>query len=324
MATPPKPPFELPPTEGPSGDPLIREGVAWLVHLNSGDETPEDWAAFDAWQQASEDHKAAAAKAKGIWEQIGPTLAKARKSRNRNIPVILAAAVGLSGLAFFGGLFGPPASYFADHRSSTGEVRSVVLRDGSEIDLDTGTSFDVSDGDRTITLYTGQVFVKVKPGNSRPFRVVAGDAQAQALGTAFAVRRDGDHATVAVSESAVRVTDARRSHAPPVDIATGQAVTLSGTAGLGVPQAADIRTLTAWRRGELVFTRRPLGEVVAELDRYRTGKILILGSTIRNLPVTGSVEINDVDAFLTSLQIALPVRVLRLPGLATIRRDSSR
>jgi transmembrane sensor len=129
---------------------------------------------------------------------------------------------------------------------------------------------------------------------------------------------------VLVSESAVRVSAARDTRKPSVDIGAGQAVTLSDAAGLGTPQAADIRALTAWRRGELIFTQRPLGEVVAELDRYRIGKILILGGSISDLPVTGSVEINDVDAFLASLQVALPVKVLRLPGLTTIRRDAAR
>lgn len=323
MAKPPQPPFELPPSEKTSTDPLIREALAWLVHLHSGDEKPEDWAAFEDWQAASEDHRRAGAAAKQLWEQVGPALVQGRKSRNRSIPVVLAVAIGLSALAFFSGLFGPPASFFADYRSSTGEVRSVTLRDGSKVDLDTGTSFDVSDDDRTIILYTGQVFVAVSPDPARPFTVLAGTGRVHAIGTAFAVRRDANRVTVLVSESAVRVNVSRRGAARTADIAAGQAITFS-PAELGAPETVDVAALTGWRRGELVFHDRPLGAVIAELERYRRGKIFILDAAIEQLAVTGNFDIRDPDAFLESLQLALPVRVHRMPGIAVIRRDPAR
>jgi len=321
---PPHPPFELPESEEDIRDPLAREALMWLAHLHSGEEKPEDWAAFEEWQQASDEHRRASARAKRIWDQIGASLLAQRKPKAPKIPIIIAAAIGLAAASFFGGLFGPPAAFFADYRSSTGEVRSVVLRDGSEVDLDTGTSFDVSDGDRTITLYTGQVFVKVKPDPARAFVVTAGDARAQALGTAFAVRRDGGRATVLVAESAVQVSAARGEGAKTVRVAAGNAVTLGADARLGDPQAADVAALTQWRHGVLRFDNRPLSDVVAELDRYRSGKIVILGGSIRNLPVTGSVDIGKVDQFLASLQVVLPVKVAQMPGLVTIWRDPRR
>jgi len=324
---PPKPPFELPESEEDIRDPLAREALMWLAHLHSGEEKPEDWAAFEEWQQTSDDHRRASTKAKRIWDQIGASLLTQRKPKTPKIPIIVVAAIGLAAASFFGGLFGPPASFFADYRSSTGEVRSVVLRDGSEVDLDTGTSFDVSDGDRTITLYTGQVYVKVKPNPERAFVVMAGDARAQALGTAFAVRRDGGRAAVLVAESTVQVSaqvSAQGEGTRTVRVSAGNVVSLGAGAPLGDPQSADVAALTGWRRGELSFNNRPLSEVVAELDRYRSGKIVILGSSIRNLPVTGSVDIGKVDQFLASLQVVLPLRVTRMPGLVTIWRDSAR
>jgi transmembrane sensor len=294
------------------------------VHLNSGTDKPEDWLAFDQWQAASDAHRKAGERARIIWEQTGPSLLALRKSRFPKVPVIVAAAIGLSGLAFLGGLFGPPEYFFADYRSATGEVRTVVLRDGSEVDLDTGTSFDVRDGDRTIKLYTGQVYVRVKPDPGRSFAVVAGPARAQALGTAFAVRRDGRGATVLVTESSVRVSDERIGAQGAVTLSAGNAVSLTPDHGLGRPQTADVNALTAWRRGVLVFNGRPLAEAVSELERYRWGKIVVLGGSVGNLPVTGNVAIGNDDAFLKSLELVLPVKVLRLPGLVTIRRDGSR
>ena len=313
---PPKPPFDIPEVNEAVPDPLAREAFHWLLHLHSGDETPDDWAAFDQWQESSPEHQAAGVRAQRIWDQIGASLVKTYRSRMPKLPVILAAVIGLGAFTFLSGQFGPPASFFADYRSSTGEIRSVTLRDGSEITLDTGTSFDVADSGRTVTLYTGQIFASVKPGHARPFTVIAGNAQAGALGTAFAVRRDGAQASIVVAESAVKVTDTGTGQTARVD--AGSAITLDPANGLGAPHQVDTGALTAWRHGELKFVDRPLREVVAELERYRRGRIAIVGGGIADLPVRATVNLHRADEFLASLEIALPVKVTRWPGLVLV------
>jgi transmembrane sensor len=294
----------------------------WFAHLHSGRETPEDWTAFDEWRAASPEHQRAGVRAKRIWDQIGTSLLQQYKSKLPKIPklpIIVLGVIGFSALAFFGGAFGPPQAFFADHRSATGEVRSVVLRDGSEVDLDTSTSFDVSDGDRTITLYTGQIYIKVKPDPARAFTVISGRARTQALGTAFAVRRDGKQSRVVVTESAVRVGSSQPGGPNNVRVDAGSTVAMRADGHLSDPQLADVAALTAWRHGQLKFVDRPLGEVIAELDRYRGGKILIFGNSIKSLSVTGSVDIAKLDQFLFSLEVIMPVRVIQLPGVVVIR-----
>lgn len=311
-----------PPDASPR-DPLTREALAWLVKLHSGDETAQDWEQFQDWKATSEAHRRAAAQAEQLWERLGPALVRP-KARGRTIPLLLAAAIGLGAAAFAAGLFGPPASYFADYRTGTGEIRSVTLRDGSQVDLDSGTSFDVDVSHRTVTLHAGQIYVSVQSDPLRPFTVVAAEGSVRALGTAFAVRRDADRATVVVTEHAVRVTLGEEGSSRSAEVVAGQALSYSDAQGLGRPHPADVAALTAWRRGELQFDGWTLGDVVAEIDRYRRGRIVILDDAVRRLPVTGSFDTADTDAFLESIQIALPVTVTSLPGLAVIRRDPSR
>lgn len=325
MTSPRKPPVDLPETAG-TRDPLTREALAWLVHLHSGDETAQDWEDFQDWKAIDAAHEFAAQQAETLWEQLGPALVRERKSKGPGIPILLAAAIGVAGILFASGAFGPPAAYFAEYQTSTGEIRRVTLRDGSQVDLDSGTSFDVDAAGRTITLYGGQIFVAVKADPKRPFSVVAGDGTTTALGTAFAVRRENSATSVIVTEHAVRVAYANTSRSVKADevVNAGQAVTYSQQAGLGRPLATDVATLTAWRHGELIFDGRALGDVVAEIGRYRRGGIFIFDEAVRRLPVTGSAEISDVNAFLESIQLALPVTVIRVPGLTVIRRDSAR
>lgn len=321
MTTPPKPPVDLlPSTE--DVEPLTREAFAWIAYLHSGEEKPDDWEKFEAWKAASEAHRKAADEAGKLWEQLGPSLRRYSKSRDPKIPLIVAGAIGLAAAAFAGGLLGPPKSYFADYRSATGEVRTVTLKDGSQVDMDTATSFDMSGDGRTMTLYTGQVYVTVKRDPTRPFRVMAGRSSVEALGTAFAVKVSPEQTRVVVTEHAVRVRTGG-DRVQTADVNAGEAVSFTQDS-LGVPQPADAATLTAWRAGELHFKGRALGEVAAEIARYRRGAIYIADADLKQLPVTGNSDLHDTDAFLEAIELSLPIRPLKLPGLTIIMRDRER
>lgn len=88
------------------------------------------------------------------------------------------------------------------------------------------------------------------------------------------------------------------------------------------PQAVDADMETAWRRGKLIFNRRPLGDVVAEIERYRSGTIIIAGNRLRALEVTGVFNLDDPEALLRTIEETLPVRALRLP-LVTVLHGAS-
>lgn len=314
---PSDPPFDDEPL-----DPVTEEALARLVHLQSGDATAQDRADHDAWKAADPEHAAAGARAERLWTMLGPALASRKVKGPKRIPVVLAAGAALAALAVASGLFGPPAAYVADERTGVGERRGVTLADGSKVELDTGTSFDVTEGGRRLTLYTGQVFVTVARDPTRPFRVVSGDATVEALGTAFDVRRDGETTTVVVTESAVRVSHPDRAGGLPV--AAGQEVAFSPTTGRGPVRRAALPERTAWRQGQLRFTERPLGEVLDELGRYRRGVIIVTDPALRRLPVTGVFDVDRPDVLLDAVAVALPVRVRRLPWLTIVRRDPER
>lgn len=304
-------------------DPLTEEALKRLAFLHSGKETERDWASYYDWKDASEAQRAAAIEAEDLWERLGPALSPPRKASSKILPVLLAAAI-LAGGTFATGLFGEPAAYFADYRTSAGERRSVALDDGTTLDIDSRTSFDLAADRRTLTLYQGQVFISVAGDRSRAFTVRAGNGTVRTLGTKFAVRRTDDNVTALVTESAVQVSYTRDQQSSWVDVKAGQAVKYDQAHGLGAPQPADTAALTAWQRGELAFNRSRLADVAAELERYRRGKIVIIGDDVKSLSMTGLFDIDDTDSVLEAAKVALPVTILNLPGLTLIRRDDTR
>ncbi|MBN8940520.1 MAG: FecR family protein [Rhizobiales bacterium] len=307
-------------------DPMTEAALSWLVRLHSGEASEQDWSDYQAWKAAGVDQRRAADRAERLWQRLGPALRPKRRSKARGIAVAILLVAGLAGGGFAGGLFGPPGAYFADHRTALGERRTVALADGSTMELDAGTSVDIDFGAdrRRLVLHAGQIFVTVTPDPARPFVVQAGRGTTRALGTAFDVRSDGEGARIVVTEHAVRVAYAGAGETATTDVAAGQQVTYAPATGLGRPEPVDTGMLTAWRRGQVIFDGRPLGDVVAELARYRRGRILITDSALRDLPVTGIFSTADADALVDALPAILPVRVWRLPGLAVIQRDPDR
>ena len=317
MARSPKQP------DAPDGplDPLVEEAINFLLHLHSGKETEEDWAAYQNWKDGSAERRAAADYAESIWHGIGP--AAARKKPKKTIPVIVIGVLGLTTFGFALGLFGEPRSYFADYQTAIGERKIVTLRDGSQVDIDSGTSFDIGADGRTIFLYAGQVFLSVESSPSRPFSVNAASGTVRTLGTKFGVRRDAGTVTTFVTENAVRVSytgDPQKT----VDVQAGQVTHYSPDGGLQPARSADIRELTAWQRGELRFKDQTLSKVVSELERYRRGRILLIGDDVRNLRVSGVFDIQDPVGALASLSLALPISVHNFPGLTVIYGVSER
>jgi transmembrane sensor len=75
---------------------------------------------------------------------------------------------------------------------------------------------------------------------------------------------------------------------------------------------SDSRIVEAWRRDRLIFQNAPLGEVVADLERYRGGRIVITDDRLRKLPVTAVFDARQADAAIGTIANSLPVRIHRL------------
>ena len=234
--------------------------------------------------------------------------------------------LGLGGFwSVASGLFGPPQALIADERTGIGERRSIILSDGTLVESDSGTSFDIAFGPhgRRLDLYTGQIYVAVQRDPTRPFEVVAETGTVRALGTAFEVRRDGAETDVFVTESMVRVTPAERADAAAIDLRAGQEVSFTASQ-TGKIRQGDPRSRSAWRQGQLVFDGHPLREVVAALGRYRRGRIIVMDRDLGGLRVSGTFSTVNSEKALDAMEAALPIRIRRLPLLTLIQRDPER
>lgn len=290
-------------------DPIYQQAVEWFVLMQDAELSADKRQAFTEWLASSPAHKIAYQRASQLWERfdlVKPAYEKYRKSRNINRRSLLLGGLAVTAI---------PASYlllnpalFTDYRSGIGQQLSVSLPDGSTVQLGTNTalSLDFTTDKRRIILHHGQALFSVAPMTDRPFIVVAGAGETQALGTQFDIRLIGNNATVTVLESAVKL---RHNDTSPIVIKAGWQIDYAEkTAGELHP--VNLAEAEAWRQGRIYFEDRPLHYVLTELERYRHGKIILADSTLADIPVTAVFNITASHEALTSLAEALPIRVL--------------
>lgn len=284
-----------------------RSAQAWVIRLTSGSVLPADVAAARAWCEQAPEHQQAFVEARRVWclsaHLAEPFTAKRRSARRTwamGIAASLVLGLGVAGVQRM--------ALDADYHTGTGERRQVVLADGSRITLNANSAVDVNltANGRRITLRKGEAMFDVKPDPQRPFSVQAGGLNATALGTIYAVRREGEQADVTVRRGRVAVTEG----AAQVTLGAGE--TVAGRVnGLGVKQAVDVDKLLAWEQGRLVFELTPLAQVLEEVERYRPGILMVRDTKLAALKVSGTFQLDHLDEGLATLEKVFPLKIER-------------
>ncbi|MCA1974245.1 MAG: iron dicitrate transport regulator FecR, partial [Caenispirillum sp.] len=126
------------------------------------------------------------------------------------------------------------------------------------------------------------------------------------VGTAFSVRDGGGTGTdVSVAHGTVAVRSPRSGES--VRLEAGRAAAVSPT-GRVTAAAADPDGF-AWVAGRIQFHDRPLRAVLADLDRYIPGFVVLLDDDLGDRPVSGSYRLDDPRAVVRALADVVGARV---------------
>ena len=300
------PPNNIIPLPESEGD-LKQQAMRWVVRLNSGETSKGDRLAFSQWIQQDAEHRKAFFDARRLWRQmdqlnpagldqapfeVASTRAlKPAKQRKRPLYQGAALVMILAGLVLIRPLY---LRYIvADYRTAVGESKSVLLPDGSSAYLNTDSLIaeHYSEKARNIEVLAGEVEFEVARDKSRPFIVTAGNGKTRALGTRFVVKYVGGTVRVSVLEHAVEISS--ENHAP-VTLHTGYKLEYGSKGLLDIPKAFAESEADAWKNGKLKYNARPLKEVIAEIDRYLPGKIVLANGDFAGHRVSGLFEINNL------------------------------
>jgi ferric-dicitrate binding protein FerR (iron transport regulator) len=152
------------------------------------------------------------------------------------------------------------ALLFAGDSLRAGTRADLVLVDGSSVRLDRGTALGIAvpePGERAhLELGAGRIFLRVTPAPGR-FRIAAGAAAVEVLGTVFGVARADGGAEASVYEGRVRVG----TGAGQLEIGRGESARADAGAA-PVKLAGNPVEMLAWARDWTRFEDRPLGDVL--------------------------------------------------------------
>ena len=313
-------------------DPAAEEQASlWAARLEGSTLTAADRAALDAWMSANPAHRSLLSKycqfSVGLKDRL-PEMAEAGSipvpdeillGRGRWQPRwIAAAALAAAALVVFALWLGLPGGRPEMIATTAGQRRTVVLNDGSRVELNARSSLFVenSRSERRVRLDDGEAFFVVSKDRSRPFIVTTPAGTVRVTGTIFDVRSEtSSELVVTVVEVSVLVRPGGGDGGqPPAVVSLAANDRLSwGPAGTSVQALSRtaVRNSLEWRRGFIVFDGTPVREAVARFARYNGCDIAVTDGAA-NLHLSARVNLDDLEGFLATLKDFLPVRAIRL------------
>lgn len=276
---------------------------------------------FNTWLLADPLHRRAYDEMSAIWQLLAhPELSedtpitkntsiKSVKSRWYGAVASLALFVIVAGIGWQQNW---PLRLQSDYYSYVGEQTVVTLDDNSEVILNSNSAINVNFSEqlREVTLLKGEARFNIAKNSRRPFVVNTAQGQVTVTGTQFNVSLNNKEAIVSLLEGSVKLLSNTVS-GQRKNLSVNQQAKLTAQ-GISAVNEFDAQAVTAWQRGQIVFYSASLSEVVAKLNRYRKGKIIISDHSLNQLQVSGVFSTNAPDAALEMIIQTLSIQQTRL------------
>lgn len=311
---------------GEPADPLTREAIDWLIRLADSPGDGRLRLAAETWRHADPRHAEAWDRAEKAWSWLAdpapdPGLDRtgavrprargpgwqpvARRAGGRRWATgAMAASLAVVAAALLLVLLPSlTVGLRADFATATAERRSVVLEDGSTVELGPRTAIDVrfAGGRRSVVLLGGEAFFSVMADPARPFEVQAADLAVRVTGTAFDVHMQGESLRVAVERGSVEAGSSRPGASAPVRLGAGDELVLDRRTGALRQARVSPADVGLWREHRLFVENGTVAEVVDVLRRYQPGWIVLADDALGRRQVAGLYDLRDPDQALRIL-----------------------
>lgn len=295
---------------------LLEQACDWLSQLHAGEFSADDQLRLAAWRALDPAHERAWQQAQAAWRGMERLRGRAipgaemllqeryRKPRDRFrwLPLAVACSVVLAVTltAYY-----PPGLWRADYLTDKGQQRRITLTDGSMVTLNSASALAIhfDDSTRRVELLQGEAFFEVAKNPQRPFVVTSAGGEVRAVGTAFGVLRQSEQSKVELVEGIVEIQDDRHLHSER--LSAGQTALIAAD-NITLHAVGRSDSLALWRDGYLQFDGLPLQEAIAQINRYRPGRVILLNQAFADKRVSGLFRLDALDQAIASLKAAVP------------------
>lgn len=309
----------------------------------NGEITSDESVVLDAWLKQSPQNEQLAAEYRRVWDEASESrpphfhlnmdaefrrllagierVERRTPARTVSISRLLlrvAAAVAVLLVATWGyrQFSGPASDLIVEHVRENGDVRKIVLPDGSNVWLRQRAEIkypkQFSPDERRVQL-KGEAYFEVAHRSEQPFRIaLAGGGEVEVLGTEFNVRdvAGSDETSVLVRSGKVRYAPAGKTTSI-VLAANDRAAFSRKNARLTRSKALTLNEL-AWQTGRLEFDSTPLRHVIADLEKYYGATIEMENRSMLDCSYSNTLTRQTLDEVLESFSLIYNIKVSRL------------
>ncbi len=281
----------------------------WLQRSHFWDWDERNQAELDRWLVESPVHMVAYLRAKSVWIRTERLAALRHDSGDHALrpkihrtffartaaALFLAAIIGIAG-----------AQYIAATKQTVWETpvggrQTVILPNGSQIELNTDTRLRVAGEGREAWLDRGEAYFRIKHNGGHPFIVNAAGHRVTDLGTEFLVRTGPDRLKVTLItgrariESMARAGNNENAVLVPGDIAVADMISLS----VRKNSPSKVLNELSWRQGLLNFDNATLAQkVLMSLTVITARNLSLADPKIARLTIDASIPTHGVQAFM--------------------------
>ena len=152
----------------------------------------------------------------------------------------------------------------------TAEIRTLTLPDGTQVQLNSQSTLlypqNFTGKDRSVFLI-GEANFKVKPDKKHPFIVKSNDFQVTALGTEFNVSAYPENPVLAATLISGSVLVEYNDLKSQVILKPNEQLAYNKDTRRHCLDNPDMKEVTAWQRGELVFREMSVKDIITVLER---------------------------------------------------------
>jgi transmembrane sensor len=109
-----------------------------------------------------------------------------------------------------------------------------------------------------------------------------------------------------------------------VELTGGQQLTVEADGTFGAIVEFDPKRVLGWRDGRFSYFNARLEDIIADINRYRTVKIVIEDEALKDLRITTMFRVENAEQMLGGIEATEPVTIVRSSSSITIRRRQAR
>jgi len=246
------------------------------------------------------------------WESLDKKLAVQKTGQVRSLKFWYKVAAAVILMLSIGYYFIPVNSYETINTTESVSTGQLVLPDGTELVLNTGTivKYDKKNfnADRRLILEKGEIFVHVVKHDGNQFRIKADEVEIRDIGTSFTVSRNEQQASVVVEEGKVAM-----KHAAGDQVLLSQGMRglfVKGTKQLSSKVNTDLN-YKSWIDKKFIFREMPIKDVALQLQKVYKMPLDIRGEDLKMKKLTATLHYQTLDSVLAVISASLQCKVIK-------------